>query len=404
MKNQVHKKIIFFSCLLAMTQVNAQTWTQKEDFGGSGRYSASGFSIGNKGYIGLGGDSELEPKKDLWEYDAETDTWTQKADYGGSVFWCSVGFSIRSKGYIATDQSQSFWEYDPSTNTWTQKANYPGAIVGATSFSIGNKGYIVTGSYSRILWEWDGDTSSSAYNTWTQKAPFPPAAGRYGATGFSIGTKGYIGTGTNGSAEQRDLWEWDGDTASGTYNTWAQKASLPGAARSYAVGFSIGAKGFIGSGLDNNADGNLKDFWMWDQATDTWTQMPDLPGTARQAAVGFSIGQIGYVGTGYGGSSNPNLKDFWEFCDTCYEGINENLTSQNISVYPNPAKEFLHIRNPDLKNESMAEIYSICGSLLFNKTFIGDTEIDISELETGFYILTIKNNNNFYSTKLIIER
>ena len=30
------------------------TWTQKADFGGAGRYYATGFSIGSKGYIGTG--------------------------------------------------------------------------------------------------------------------------------------------------------------------------------------------------------------------------------------------------------------------------------------------------------------------------------------------------------------
>ena len=56
--------------------------------------------------------------------------------------------------------------------------------------------------------------------------------------------------GTNGNAEQQDLWEWDGDTTSSTYNTWTQKASLPGLARLYAVGFSSGTQGYIGTGLN----------------------------------------------------------------------------------------------------------------------------------------------------------
>jgi N-acetylneuraminic acid mutarotase len=404
MKKQVHKKIILFSCLLAITQVNAQTWTQKADFGGPGRYFASGFSVGNKGYIGLGTDSELNDKKDFWEYNPESDTWTQKADFPAPFTERSVGFAIANKGYIATDQSGNFWEYNSWTNTWTQKADYPGAIVGATSFSIGNKGYIVTGEYSHLLWEWDGDTASVTYNTWTQKALFPPTAGRYGATGFSIGTKGYIGTGTDGSAYKQDLWEWDGDTASETYNAWTQKASLPGVARIYAVSFSVGSCGYIGTGLDFNKDGNLIDFWKWDQATDIWTQMPDFTGPARQAAVAFNIGDLGYIGTGGGYPPDVNLKDFWEFCDTCFEGTHENLATPNISIYPNPASEILYVRNPELKNESLAEIYNICGSLIFDKTIIGDTEMDISGMETGFYTLTIKNNNNFYSTKLIIER
>ena len=33
-------------------------------------------------------------------------------------------------------------------------------------------------------------------------------------------------------------------------------------------------------------------------AADTWTQKADFGGTARDSAVGFSIGSKGYIGTG----------------------------------------------------------------------------------------------------------
>ena len=38
------------------------------------------------------------------------------------------------------------------------------------------------------------------------------------------------------------------------------------------------------------------------QAPDSWTQKADLPGSARQVAAGFSIGTKGYMGTGYDGN------------------------------------------------------------------------------------------------------
>src|SRR6185503_18531721 len=66
------------------------TWTQKADFGGTGRAYAVGFSIGSKGYIGTGSSNG----KDFWEYDPATDTWTQKADFGGTYRSFAAGFSI----------------------------------------------------------------------------------------------------------------------------------------------------------------------------------------------------------------------------------------------------------------------------------------------------------------------
>src|SRR5687768_11906654 len=76
--------------------------------------------------------------------------------------------------------------------------------------------------------------------------------------------------------------------------TWTQMANFGGTARWRAVGFSIGTKGYIGTGNDG-VDKN--DFWEWDQATNVWTQKANFTGTARSGAVGFSIGTKGYIGT-----------------------------------------------------------------------------------------------------------
>ena len=38
------------------------------------------------------------------------------------------------------------------------------------------------------------------------------------------------------------------------------------------------------------------------EAQNTWTQKADFGGTARSSAVGFSIGSKGYIGTGYDGN------------------------------------------------------------------------------------------------------
>jgi N-acetylneuraminic acid mutarotase len=391
--------------LLNKNDLIAQVWSQITDFAGPGRYFASAFVIGNRGYVGLGSDNNLVFKSDFWEYDPQTDSWTQKADYGGGPAEESVGFSINGKGYFASyGPTHHFWEYDPQNDSWIQRADYPGAIVGSASFSIGSKGYIVTGSYSRLLWEYDGDTASSTYDTWTQKAPFPPAAGRYAGVAFSIGKKGYLGTGTNGNTYQKDLWEWDGDTASTTYNTWSQKAPMPGVPRAQAVGFSIGNKGYIGTGLDIDANINLNDLWEWDQATDTWTQMPDLPGPGRQAAVAFSIGNLGYIGTGYGGYLQPNLIDFWEFCDTCYVSTPEWIPSSSFDIRPNPASSNVYLRNKFAKGISSVEVMNYSGILVYSCRMTNEMELDVSGFSSGLYFLRVTSAKETYSTKLIIER
>ena len=46
---------------------------------------------------------------------------------------------------------------------------------------------------------------------------------------------------------------------------------------------------------------HYKDFWEYDPAANIWTQKADFGGTEREYAVGFSIGSKGYIGTGYDG-------------------------------------------------------------------------------------------------------
>ena len=150
---------------------------------------------------------------------------------------------------------------------------------------------------------------------WTLKANYP-ADGRTNAVSFSIGTKGYVGTGIGTNGRLSDFWEWDQMT-----NTWTQKANFSGGARSEAVGFSIGTKGYIGTGISGT--GAMKDFWEWDQASNTWTQKSDYTGGNRQGAVGFSINSKGYIGTGEYISTNFT-NDFWE-----YDPSNDTWTAKH---------------------------------------------------------------------------
>ena len=161
------------------------------------------------------------------------------------------------------------------------------------------------------FWEWDQET-----DVWTRKADFG-GSGRSGAVGFSIGTKGYIGTGSSldgwdieVSNPLNDFWEWDQAT-----NIWTRKADFGGSERIQVVGFSIGNKGYIGTGYGNGT--YQRDIWEWDQATDIWIKKALLAGTARASAFGVSIGNKGYIGTGYWDNGEfeeyVSLNDLWEF-------------------------------------------------------------------------------------------
>jgi N-acetylneuraminic acid mutarotase len=294
-------------------------WVQKANYVGNARIGLVGFSIGSKGYFGTGED--IAYFNDFWEYDPSANTWTQKADFGGGPRSQAVGFSIGNKGYIGTGAGigiinrKDFWQYDPVSNSWTQKANFGGtARNSAVGFGIGNKGYIGTGFDITInptgdFWEYD-----PASDVWTRKADFAGAA-RDNAVGFSIGNLGYIGTGFGNLPIifKNDFWEYNPST-----DLWTRKADFGGAGRSYATGFSIGTRGYIGTGYNQPPpDNDLKDFWEYDPSADSWTQKADFSGCARIDASGFSIGNRGYIGTGTGHILPGVYNDFWEFNPSC---------------------------------------------------------------------------------------
>ena len=236
-------------------------------------------------------------------------SWVRKADFGGGYRTEAVGFSIGDKGYIGTGgyNRNDFWEYDPQLNIWTQKADFGGiGRQSAVGFSIGNKGYIGTGSsnpngsYIDLddFWEFD-----PTLNIWTQKADFGGIE-RQNAVGFSIGDKGFIGTGRNSFDDLNDFWEYNPTT-----NSWVQKANFGGEARFGAVGFSIGNKGYIGTG--NPYNNGSPDFWEYEPTNNIWTLKSSFIGLKRVYGVGFSIGNKGYIGSGqFGGDFKGDL---WEY-------------------------------------------------------------------------------------------
>lgn len=281
-------------------------WTRKADFPGPGRYGAAAFSIGDKGYIGLGS-VEGGYLSDFWEYDPATDTWSQKADFEGHARNSAAGFSLGDKGYFTSgsytpgdydwEWYNDLWEYDPSANDWTQQASYDALGRGLpVAFTIGDKAYVGTGTYRLDrahdaiylddFWEYDPATDS-----WQQKANVPQE-GRTSATGLSIGNKGYVGLGYYYyDTVLKDWWEYDP-----AEDVWTRKGDFPGTKRVQAFAYTIGERGYVGGGGYYSP---LKDFWEYNPLTDSWSRKADLLLGFGNAPATFSIGARAFIATGW---------------------------------------------------------------------------------------------------------
>ena len=191
---------------------------------------------------------------------------------------------------------------DDLQGKWYRVSDFDGlARSYASSFTIGNKGYLACGynGKKRLSDTWEYDMER---DTWTQKADFPGTA-RNSAVAMTVDQKGYLGTGYDGENYLNDFWEYDPAS-----NSWTQKADFPGSARYEAVAFGVSGKGYLGSGYDGNY---LKDFYSFDPNANSWTQIVSIGGSKRRGATSFVYDNMAYVCCGQ--NNAEYVDDFWRF-------------------------------------------------------------------------------------------
>ncbi len=211
------------------------SWKRVADFptpNGSGRYGAVAASISDIGYVGCGYDGNNQ--KDFYKYDPTSNSWSAlTSGFPGDKRIGALAFVINGQMYVGTGINNNlyntdFWSYNPVGNgNWTQLRNlsniststdsYDYSAVArayASSFVVGNIGYVTVGSNSAV--RADVQAYDPTMDTWTATNPFSfsgGGAGRNSAVSFGIGNYGYVGTGYNGSTRFDDFWKFDPSAA-----------------------------------------------------------------------------------------------------------------------------------------------------------------------------------------------
>jgi N-acetylneuraminic acid mutarotase len=142
---------------------------------------------------------------------------------------------------------------------------------------------------------------------WTQKAAFTPG-NRAGAFYFSVGSKGYVGSGIFQAGPSsfvyiNDLWEYDPIN-----DTWTQKATIPAQARAGASGLSLQQHGYVVNGYTGSVF--LNETWEYDALLNIWMQKANFGGAARYTCASFELDAEGYVGMG---KSGGYYSDFYKY-------------------------------------------------------------------------------------------
>jgi hypothetical protein len=97
------------------------------------------------------------------------------------------------------------------------------------------------------------------------------------------------------------------------------------------------------------------------------------------------------------------------FAGTCGPmGINNAVVSSdnNVTVYPNPASTTLNVKLGSVTDKATVVVYNAIGQIVIASQEVNDnsTEINVSNLVKGVYILKVSNGKEVSNTKFVIER
>jgi hypothetical protein len=79
----------------------------------------------------------------------------------------------------------------------------------------------------------------------------------------------------------------------------------------------------------------------------------------------------------------------------------EELEGQQVSIYPNPATDYVQVLS---SGKGDVNIYDITGKLVMTSRINNPTEVlDISKLAKGVYVLKTSTSDKVFTKKLVIE-
>jgi len=253
---------------------SSNSWIQKSSLPvGLNIYGANTFVINGKAYVVDGQIINGPYNSGLWQYDPVVDSWTAMASFPGTPGYTATSFSIGPYGFIGLGfmpYVNSFYCYNSLTDSWSQIASYPGGgNQGASAFVLNGKAYIggggvqVGSSFVNYNDYYSYDTTSGQ---WSPIASFPGTARRYGPV-FTLNGKGYIigGAGATSSDIYNDVWEYDPAT-----NTWTQINNFPVSiwAAAYGSTDSVAI-----AGLGQNASGIIS-HQLWETNISSYATPP----------------------------------------------------------------------------------------------------------------------------------
>ena len=384
--------IFFISSFSALAQ---DAWTQLNDFPFE-TFTSSSFVVGEDAYVVIA-DQQFSLESELYRYDVDDDTWffvtdipedTSSFSFGAPFV---LGDRVFFTGYDSDIDGMKLWEFDVITTTFEERTGYDFNGFGlygytATSFSIGNIGYVLTSSPSEgdnvNFIAYDPDTDS-----WSEKSQYPSDIS-LDTCSFKIHGKGYVVFSMDVGAEGNfinDLWEYDPET-----DSWTEKAEHPFSFVSSPVSLAIDEMAYVASGYINDT------VYRYNPIDNVWESI-ESPGIFFENSFGFSIANFGYIGLGViDNVENQPSDQIWRL-DPELLSVTE-VNTINVSIFPNPVTDVLFIQSSTPIQE--ATVYTILGQAVLTAK-IENNQLDVLSLSKGIYLLQMMTEAGIFTQRLV---
>jgi hypothetical protein len=437
------KKLLLFILLTTFT-VNAQFWTEK----------ASSFTAASRGINSI----SIVDDNVIWvkAYDGTASAVATIKEYAkstnGGNNWTSSSFTLTSgspslaiscitatdantawvSAYPTASAAGGIWKTVNGGANWTKQTTAvfttAAAFANVVYFWDANNGFCMgdpVGGYYEIYTTTNGGTN------WTRvpsaNIPLPADSGEYGyvANFDVVGDVVWFGTnygriyrsvdkGLNWTVAQSPLNDFGGESENGSYT------------------FTSATKGLLSSNsgqLWSTTDGGEN----WDPLAFTGpfytADLSYVPGTSSVICTGSASGNSGSSysldhGLTWTQIDNNIQHTICEFRNTTVGfsgGFSENATSKGIfkytgtvlalpttekavfSVYPNPATDFITVNGASAASIKAIQVVDINGRTVKSLKFDGitETQVNISDLNAGVYVVTVSSEQGVSSTKII---
>jgi hypothetical protein len=188
-------------------------------------------------------------------------------------------------------------------------------------------------------------------------------------------------------------------------NTWSS-VNMPTALTGFSMSV-INGKLYLAGGTipGTNTYSNLVQ--IYDPIANTWAN--EYLSIARTGVAATSVGNIGYFAGGtvaYGYPTPTNTKRVDIFTAPFRIGAASNISAPlAINVYPNPATRVINVNANDATYPLTVAIFDLTGKEI-TRTFMNGnyTEVDVSNLLPGTYIMVITDENDGRVVKKFIKQ